>query len=147
MLFDTQLAQADVVAEARQVAALPWSRDGAGARRVMLITSRETRRWIIPKGWTIDGLTEAESAAREAFEEAGVEGRVDPSPLGTFGYHKQLSRKKSKPVSVVVFPLFVLSERDEWPERAERARAWFSPDHAASLVHEPELAALLRALD
>jgi 8-oxo-dGTP pyrophosphatase MutT (NUDIX family) len=147
MIFDSGLIRTKGEALARQVAALPWRRDGGGMRRILLVTSRETRRWIVPKGWRIDGLTDAESAAREAYEEAGVEGRVDPAPIGGFSYVKRRARGADKPVAVDVYPLLVLRERTDWPERDERARGWFAAGHAATLVQEPELASLLRALD
>lgn len=140
-------ARDDATPQARQVAALPWRRDSAGARQVMLVTSRETRRWIMPKGWTIDGLSEAASAAQEAYEEAGVRGWIAPTPIGVFDYDKRLSRGRTKAVRVAVFPLQVVQELDDWPERAERVRGWFTPDHAATLVQEEGLSALLRALD
>ena len=128
-----------------QAAALPWRRNSSGAVEVLLITSRETRRWIIPKGWPIKGLTAPQTAAREAFEEAGVEGQVAKKKLGVFDYDKRLRSGRVQKVRVGVYPLQVATERDAWPEAQERERLWTSPAEAAELVQEPALAALLLA--
>ena len=74
-----------------QFAALPWRLGAEGAVEVLLITSRETRRWVIPKGWPIKGRSSAKSAAREAFEEAGVVGKIGKAPIGVFAYDKALT--------------------------------------------------------
>jgi 8-oxo-dGTP pyrophosphatase MutT (NUDIX family) len=147
MTFQVGIEAAQSATRARQVAALPWRRDGAGQRQVMLITSRETRRWIVPKGWPIEGLSDAESAAREAFEEAGIEGSVARAPIGAFDYVKRAASGREKPVEVLVFPLLVTAELDRWPEREQRARGWFHPHHAATLVTEAALGRLLLTLD
>lgn len=126
-----------------QAAALPWRRDADGAVQVLLITSRETRRWVIPKGWPIKGLKAPKTAAREALEEAGVEGSV-AKKIGVFHYDKRLSSGRVQRVRVGVYPLKVEVELDAWPESQERVRLWTSPDDAASLVLESELAELLR---
>src|SRR5205085_5647367 len=86
-----------------QSAALPWRRTGKGDLEVLLITSRETRRWVIPKGWPIKGKSSAKSAAREAFEEAGVTGKVKKSPVGTYAYDKRLKNGRLQRVRVTVF--------------------------------------------
>jgi 8-oxo-dGTP pyrophosphatase MutT (NUDIX family) len=147
MTLQVGIAAAEAGARAQQVAALPWRRDGAGRRQVMLITSRETRRWIVPKGWPIEGLSDADSAAREAFEEAGIEGPVGRAPIGAFDYVKRTASGRGRPVEVLVFPLLVTAELDRWPERDQRARGWFHPHHAATLVTEAGLARLLLTLD
>src|SRR5947209_14678636 len=94
-----------------QYAALPWRRNAAGAIEVLLITSRETRRWVIPKGWPIKGLKSPQTAAREAFEEAGVEGLVAKKKLGVFHYDKRLRSGRIQRVRVGVYPLQVDIER------------------------------------
>jgi 8-oxo-dGTP pyrophosphatase MutT (NUDIX family) len=126
-----------------QSAALPWRRTGGGELEVLLITSRETRRWVIPKGWPIKGLKAPKTAAREALEEAGVEGMV-AKKIGVYHYDKRLSSGRVQKVRVGVYPLQVETELDDWPEARERVRLWTTPDDAASLVVEPELAELLR---
>jgi 8-oxo-dGTP pyrophosphatase MutT (NUDIX family) len=128
---------------ARQVAALPWrNRDGL---EILLITSRETRRWVIPKGWPIGGLDGRGSAAREAFEEAGIEGRTSPGAIGTFSYDKRRANGSLVATEVSVFALEVIVQHDEWPEQGQRQCQWFSADEAATKVGEPELAKLISA--
>lgn len=130
-----------------QYATLPWRPGVDGAPEILLITSRETRRWVIPKGWPIKNLTPPQAAAREAFEEAGVEGEVATTPLGSYGYDKQMSRRKAQPVIVEIFALRVLTEHARWPEMAQREKRWMAAAEAAQLVDEPELKALIAALD
>lgn len=131
-------------AERRQVAALPWRRAADGVE-VMLVTSRETRRWVTPKGGRMPGKTDAEAAVQEALEEAGVEGVVGVEPLGAFRYLKILKRRAPRWCVVAVYPLEVTVEHPEWKEQGERARAWFPLAMAANLVGEPDLSALIAA--
>jgi 8-oxo-dGTP pyrophosphatase MutT (NUDIX family) len=126
-----------------QFAALPWRRNGDGQVEVLLITSRETRRWVIPKGWPIKGKSSAKSAAREAFEEAGVQGKVEKAPVGTYAYDKRLKNGRLQRVRVTVFALEVERELDAFPEAAQREKTWTSPAEAARAVEEPELMVLL----
>ena len=125
---------------ASQVAALCWQLQD-GAMQVLLISSRDTGRWVIPKGWLIDGLGPTATAAREAWEEAGAKGQVAEVELGAFGYDKLL---KTGPVacSVTVFALQVQRLADRFPEHRQRRRKWVGPDEAAKLVQEPGLQAL-----
>jgi 8-oxo-dGTP pyrophosphatase MutT (NUDIX family) len=111
---------------------------------VLLITSRETRRWVIPKGWPIKGLKSPQTAAREAFEEAGVEGEV-AKKVGVYHYDKRLRSGRLQKVRVAVYPLKVATEAEAWPEAGQREKLWIAPQSAAELVQEPELAAILRA--
>ena len=127
-----------------QYAALPW-RDGEGGREILLITSRETRRWVIPKGWPMKRRTPPEAAAREAFEEAGVRGEVSADPAGAYTYLKSFKQVLVFRCEVQVFPLEVTAELDDWPERADRTRRWFPAEEAAAAVQEPELQALIRS--
>src|SRR3954469_1175971 len=90
--------------------ALPWRRTAAGEVEVLLITSRETRRWVIPKGWPIKGKSSAKSAAREALEESGVKGKIDKAPVGTYAYDKRLKNGRLQRVRVTVFALQVEQE-------------------------------------
>lgn len=133
-------------AERRQVAALPWRR-GTDGPEILLITSRETRRWVTPKGGRMSGKTDAEAAAQEALEEAGVEGRVTDRPLGRFRYLKVLKRRASRWCSVDVYGLEVAVEHSDWQERAERERVWLSREEAARRVDEPDLKALIAGFD
>jgi 8-oxo-dGTP pyrophosphatase MutT (NUDIX family) len=127
-----------------QSAALPWRRSEAGELEVLLITSRETRRWVIPKGWPIKGLRPDETAAREAFEEAGVEGETSRQSLGAYHYDKRLRSGRLQRVRVSVYALKVSGERSVWPEAGQREKLWTSPAEAAALVQEEDLALLLR---
>jgi uncharacterized protein len=124
---------------ARQIAALPYRIEADGSARVMLITSRDTKRWVIPKGNPMRGMEPHEAAAEEAFEEAGLSGIGCPSPLGAFAYNKRLADGSVRPTIVDVFPLAVVRQADVWPELGERELKWFSLDAAAAAVDEPEL--------
>jgi 8-oxo-dGTP pyrophosphatase MutT (NUDIX family) len=125
-----------------QFAALPTA-VRAGQLQVMLITSRETRRWVIPKGWPEPNHSPSELAAREAYEEAGIVGRIAPVPLGSYRYDKRLTARKAVPCVVEVYRLEVERELADWPERRQRDRRWLRPSEAAPLVAEAGLAELL----
>lgn len=126
-----------------QFAALPWRRNAAGEVEILIITSRETRRWVIPKGWPIKGMSSAKSAAREAFEEAGVIGKIRKGPIGAYAYDKRLRNGRLQHVRVAVFGLQVDTESDVFPEAGQREKLWVSPIEAARYVDEPELMVLL----
>jgi 8-oxo-dGTP pyrophosphatase MutT (NUDIX family) len=128
-----------------QVAALCY-REKKNRKEVLLITSRDTGRWILPKGWPIDGLDEAGAALQEAWEEAGVKkGEIANSPLGTFNYDKRMDSGALTPVEAQVFEVKVQDMRDEFPETDERTRRWVAPAKAAEMVDEPELKQILNA--
>ena len=132
--------------ETRQVAALPWRLTDEG-RQILMITSRETRRWVIPKGGRMVGKTDPEAAAQEAMEEAGVRGEMDQTSIGVFRYAKGLKDGGVRQCVVSVYPLQVLVQLGAWPEAHQRERRWMSLSEAADLVHEPDLAALIRDFD
>lgn len=126
-----------------QFAALCFRRKGSETE-VLLITSRTTRRWIVPKGWPMAGLTPVEAAEREAWEEAGVKGRIAPACLGIYSYTKLLEDDEDDlPCVVALFPLRVDTLATRFPERRERQRKWFSLKKAAARVDEPELAQII----
>jgi len=129
----------------QQSAVLPVHGSGQSLR-VVLVTSRETKRWVVPKGWVEAGEPPHAGAAREAFEEAGLEGEVEVEPLGTYAYPKRLPGGESAATEVVVFRFRVSRMLQDWPERAQRTRRLFKPEAAAAVVAEPGLAALLRNL-
>lgn len=131
-------------ARAAQVAALPW-REGRGGLEILLITSRETRRWVIPKGWPIANLVDSNAAKREAYEEAGVEGSVRREPIGRYAYDKRDADGSRRACVVTVYALAVAREHARWPERRERTRMWFKAKVAANKVREPKLRAIIRA--
>lgn len=128
-----------------QMAALCW-RLKKGRVEVLLVTSRETRRWVIPKGWPIEGLTLEAAAAREAWEEAGALGKVSSDPLGRFVYDKVMRDRSLRSCCVTVYPLRLREVKGHWPERKERRRKWFDAEAASELVAEQGLAELFRAL-
>ena len=133
-------------AERRQVAALPWRRGDTGIE-ILLVTSRETRRWVTPKGGRMAGKTDAEAAAQEALEEAGVEGAVAGTPLGTFRYLKVLKRRAPRWCVVALSGLEVTAVHRAWEEQAERERVWLSRDEAADRVDEPDLKVLIAGFE
>ena len=130
----------------KQVAALCYRETDAG-KGVLLITSRDTGRWIIPKGWPMKGKTAAEAAVQEAWEEAGVrDAEVEAAPIGAFEYVKRRRKNGDVMVRADVYPVRVTALQPAYPEVSERARAWFSQAEAAALVDEAELKTLITAL-
>mgnify|MGYP003782652631 FL=1 len=129
-----------------QVAAL-CHREKAGHLEVLLITSRDTGRWILPKGWPIVGKDAAGSALQEAWEEAGVRAKPGaPVELGRYFYDKIMEGGVPVPCETKVFAVAVSDLADEFPEKTQRRRKWVRPIDAADMVNEPSLKALLRAL-
>lgn len=129
-----------------QFGALCW-RVEDGKVKVLLVTSRRTRRWIIPKGWPQHGATPAGAAEQEAWEEGGVRGKVRPVCLGIYSYGKDIRKGEVWPCVVAVFPMEVREEADRWPEKSQRKRKWVSLKKAASMVDEPELRSIFKAFD
>ncbi len=126
-----------------QYAALPWRH--AGRRiEILLITSRETRRWVIPKGWPMKGRAPHEAAAVEALEEAGISGEIDPAAIGSYRYLKRSKGQEPFPSQVIVFPLEVTSQLEHWKEKEQRQSRWFLYPKAAVVVAEPALKRLIR---
>ncbi len=130
-----------------QYAALCYRIDAKGRTKVLLITSRDTGRWVLPKGWPVAGKSAASSAAQEAYEEAGAKGVVDDDYVGMYFYGKVLGPKKICPCIVAVYPLLVTEMAPNFPEKGQRKLKWFNPKAAAGKVAEPELAAILAAFD
>lgn len=125
-----------------QAAALPWRRTEAGIS-VMLITSRDTGRWVLPKGWPKSGELLCDAAAREAVEEAGIKGQVSGEEVGSYFYAKNRSKGDPVPCEVLVYPLEVGRVAERWKEKGQRNRKWVSPDAASTMVQEPGLSTLL----
>jgi 8-oxo-dGTP pyrophosphatase MutT (NUDIX family) len=126
-----------------QYAALPFRIHGRQVQ-VLLITSRETRRWIVPKGWPMEGIRPREAAAVEAAEEAGIFGDVEHTPIGSYHYLKQLKGDDAAAVQVIVFPFRVEEHAESWKEQGQRVLQWFPYYRAATLVAEPSLRRLIR---
>ncbi|GGA81950.1 hypothetical protein GCM10011491_06670 [Brucella endophytica] len=127
-----------------QVGALVW-RDNSGRLEVLLITSRGTGRWIIPKGWPQVGKTLPQAALREAYEEAGVRGTVATRTVGSYPYEKSdIPHDTDSAFIVDVFPVHFSHQEQDYPEYGERRAEWMSPEEAAARVDEPELKTILR---
>ena len=129
-----------------QTGALPVRQTGDGRLEVLLVTSRRSGRWLIPKGWPMPGRSLAEAAAQEAFEEAGVEGRIEPDPLGWVKHYKQHVLFGAITVQIAVHRLTVDRELASWPEIGQRKRCWFGVKQGAEQVQSPDLARMIRRL-
>lgn len=123
-----------------QYGAIPYRRADGGTQ-FLIITSRRTRRWIFPKGGLIEGMSPAETAAEETFEEAGVRGTVGTVPLGQYRAVKSGPAGQA-PLLIEMFPLEVAEVFDDWPEKAERQRRWVTLDDARHKLSEPDLVAM-----
>jgi ADP-ribose pyrophosphatase YjhB (NUDIX family) len=128
-----------------QYAALPYRRRADGGIEVMLITSRETKRWVIPKGWPAHGLAPHDSAKNEAVEESGVVGRISERSIGFYHYTKLVLGAAVR-CKVEVFPLEVETQLASWLEEGQRHIQWFELQEASEAVQEPELSAIIRDL-
>lgn len=112
---------------------------------ILLVTSRESKRWVIPKGNFGSNVSPHAAAAQEAEEEAGVIGAVCPTPLGSYRYRKRKGSGAQLMADVEVFPLSVSQELENWKEKDQRERRWFSLAEAAGAVDEPDLRDLIRS--
>jgi 8-oxo-dGTP pyrophosphatase MutT (NUDIX family) len=120
----------------KQVGALATRRKN-GKRELLLVTTRGNgkNRWIIPKGSRSSHLDDNDAAAREAAEEGGVEGRIEPRPVGKWTHRKRNGDAKE----IDVYRLEVEVQREHWPEEKERRRKWASPKKAKELVKDAAL--------
>lgn len=126
-----------------QYAALPFR---AGPQpEIMLVSSRETKRWVLPKGWPMKGRKPHAAAAQEALEEAGLVGKIEKKSIGAYHYVKNLRNGAAILCRVEVFPMQVERQRKTWRERDQRITRWFPIERAAEAVREPELAGIIRA--
>lgn len=114
--------------------------------QVLLITSRGTGRWIVPKGWLIKGMSDADAALREAWEEAGVVGSVSTTPIGKFSYRKIMEDGSVQRCQATVYPIEVKKLKASFPERGQRRVMWVSPKKAAGMVREKGLRKMFKAL-
>ncbi len=129
-----------------QYGALPFRFTKAGSLELLLVTTRQTKRWIIPKGWPAKGMKPAKSAAREAYEEAGIRGAVGRKSIGAFFYDKRLEDNESTiACEVRVFPMSVKRRLKTWPEAHERDARWFQPLEALSALGDQGLRELIAA--
>jgi len=113
---------------------------------VMLVTTRTTRRWIIPKGWPKSGMAPHKAAAAEAFEEAGVTGKISKRPIGEYSYDKFLNNGRNTRCKVQVFTLRVIRQHKKWPEKRQRRTVWRTAAEAAKRVREPRLQRIIRGI-
>ena len=125
-----------------QYGVLPW-REVEGALQILLITTQTTKRWIVPKGWPVPGLRPSECAAHEALEEAGVVGEIARRPIGSFHYEKRRKSGTTRRCRVDIFPMEVVRQRRNWPEKRLRETRWCSIEEALRRVREPGLARLI----
>ena len=130
----------------RQIAALPLRWDKKGQVQVLMVTSRDTGRWVMPKGWEMDGKKPWRAAKIEALEEAGARGYIGSEEIGIYHYDKILADGTTTHCEVRVYPMIVEKLKRRWKERKQRKRKWFTPSAAARRVHEPELSDLLLGL-
>ena len=126
-----------------QYAALPWRHSG-GTLQILLVTTRRTRRWILPKGWPVLGLLPHQCAALEAVEEAGIEGEAAVRPIGSFLHDKRRKSGQTVACTVLVFPLAATRQRRSWIEKFERETRWCTIEDALALVGNPGLCRLIR---
>ena len=131
----------------RQYGVLAYDIGDEGELRFLLITSRATRRWVIPRGNPNPGLSPWQSAAHEAYEEAGLTGLVSSNEIGRYQYDKIRRDGSSEPAEVHVFPLRITIQSDRWPERHERETRWFSRDEAMAAVEESGLKDIIGAFE
>ena len=129
-----------------QIAAVPIRRAADGSMEILLVTSRTTRRWIVPKGWPIKGLKDHDAAAREAYEEAGVIGRIGHEPAGRYSYWKRMSDHFAL-CEVKLYLLAVEKQLGSFREQHQRDLHWFKLADAADIVDEPELSTAIRKLE
>ncbi len=125
-----------------QVAALPWRKCETGVE-VLLITSRDTGRWVLPKGWPEGTEALCDAAAREAAEEAGLSGAVSRKETGRYFYMKVLGSGEEVPCEVLVYSLEVDRVAEKWKERRQRQRKWVTPRQATRMINEPDLCDLI----
>ncbi len=118
-----------------------------GKTKILLITSRNSGRWIIPRGWPMDSKTPSETAQTEAWEEAGVRGKAYELSLGLYSYIRDIRDDYSLPCVAMVYPVRVDKLEKKFPEKGQRRRKWMSPKKAAKRVSEPELAQIIKGFD
>lgn len=129
-----------------QYGALPYRWNDAGELEVLLITSRQRRRWIMPKGWPIKGLSGWRAAEVEAREEAGVCGDISRRAAGRFEYDKLIDDEdRVVRCEVTVYPLLVTRTLARWREQAQRESRWLSPQQAVAIAADPGLRDVIAA--
>jgi 8-oxo-dGTP pyrophosphatase MutT (NUDIX family) len=127
-----------------QYAALPYRAKGKSKLEIMLVTSRGTRQWIIPKGWPKRGIPPYKTAAKEAFEEAGVLGKVSKRSIGSYPYNKIIKKGRTASCRIQVFALRVTRQHKRWPEKRERRIRWYRAAEAVRFIRSSHLRRIIR---
>jgi 8-oxo-dGTP pyrophosphatase MutT (NUDIX family) len=135
-----------VIRKARQVAALPWRLDAEGGLEFLLVTSRTSKHWLLPKGWPIPGKSGLESALQEAFEEAGIHASGPDQPIGRYAFIKVLHDETELPCTMAVYAVGDVKELAEWPEQLQRDRMWFTQAEAVSIAFDFNLSLFLASV-
>ena len=121
-------------------------RTSSKGREILMITS-SNGRWILPKGWPIDGKSDAETAQQEAWEEAGVrKGEPSEEPIGTYDGTKRFDNGIEIPCRTEIYKIDVTDSTKKFPEANDRSRKWMSIGRARKLVDEPGLRKFLKSL-
>ena len=127
-----------------QYAALPYRASDSSGLEVLLVTTRTAKKWIIPKGWPVEGKPPHATAAQEAHEEAGLIGRITKQAIGSYLYEKRMKNGAAVNCEVHVFPMEVTGQARRWPEKGKREVQWFSSAEAAATIEDPILSSLIR---
>ncbi len=120
-----------------QSAVIPY-RQGEKGLEIMLITSRKKKRWVIPKGIAEPDMTPEDSAAKEAYEEAGIKGEVHSGVIGSYTY-----KKWGGTCTVKVYVMRVTEELQVWEEDF-RDRSWLDLEEAAGRMTEKAMRKIMR---
>ncbi len=131
------------VRDGRQVGALPWRLGGGRRLEFLLVTSRASRHWLIPKGWPMTGQSDRASAMQEAYEEAGIRGTGSTLPLGSYRFQKALFDGTEMPCIMSVYGMSDVVELEAWPEMEQRERRWIAQLEALEMIHDWALARFL----
>jgi 8-oxo-dGTP pyrophosphatase MutT (NUDIX family) len=135
-----------LIRKARQVSALPWRLAEDGGLEFLLVTSRTNKHWLLPKGWPIPGKSGFESALQEAYEEAGIYAKGPDTPLGKYAFTKVLHDLTELPCTMSVYAVNGVNELEDWPEKSERDRLWFTQAEAVSITFDFNLSLFLSAV-
>lgn len=139
-------AKSRITRKARQIAALPWRLAADGGLEFLLVTSRTSKHWLLPKGWPIPGKSGLESALQEAFEEAGIHARGPDTPISRYAFIKVLHDLTELPCTMAVYAVGNVEELDEWPEKGQRERKWFPQAEAVAIAFDFNLSLFLAAV-
>lgn len=126
----------------QQAGALAWMEHQLETK-IWIVTSRRTRRWVLPKGGIDPGMTASEAAAQEAFEEAGLIGDMSHTDIGGYRIPK-IRPPLIWTLEVAVYPMRVETVLDDWLESDQRTRKLVTLDEASELIVEPEIVLFLR---